>query len=233
MPARRQRRRTRPPVRRLDVGYRTPEWGYFVGDLSPFVGWALGFTAYGAFFWLAVRNNPFGWGPGERMIASIGGVAVAYAISSALNRVLLTMGGGYGLGTGGTERLRAEFAPGRFRIRMDRGWRVFDAAVPHAFSMRAHRLGYEEGRAEERSRMEGLGPRPDYYRRGWEIVLDYGDRRFVLAAVADEDTARSIVRALLGLDAHACGTEHAGTRTPQGVRVRWQNSRTGRHLRVR
>lgn len=204
-------------VRRLDIGYSTPEWRYFVGDLSPVVVWGLGLALYGAWGWFVVWRNPLDWIPGEQMVAAIGGVALTYLVASALNRVLSNAAGGYGLAPGGSRRLRGEFARGRFRILRDGRWGVFDASAPHAFSMREHRLRIDEARAEERARAFGAGQRPDHYRRAWQIVLDYWSHRFVLAAVSDEETAQRIVRRLHALDAFARGVDGAGTRTADGT----------------
>lgn len=203
----------KPEIRRLDAGYCTPEWQYAINDFSPFVTWAVGVPFYAAWAWLVCWHNPFGWIPGERLVAAIAGVAGAYVIATAINRALQQKGGGYGLAPGGPARLRAEFARGRFRVQLHSRWQIFDARVPHTFAMREHRLRYEEGRAEERARADGFGQRPDYYRRAWEIVLDYGRTRIILAAIADEETARAIIRKLHKLDEFSRGSEGAGTAT--------------------
>jgi len=199
-------------VRRLDMPYVTPERRYAVYDLAPLIAWSIGLGIYGAWAWLAIGSNPFGWTGGERLVAALAGIAGAYGIASWLGRSVAWSGGG-GIAVGGGRRLRAEFVPGRFRIRMGRGWQVFDAGAPHAFSMRPHMLGYEEGRAEERARADSGTQGPDFYRRSWEILLDYRVERIVLAAVADEDAARRIVRSLQTLDSYARGMAGAGTRT--------------------
>lgn len=197
-------------VRRLDMRYVTPEARYAADDLSPFVFWPLALALYGGFVFLAVWNNPFGLSPGERMVAAIGGIAGADLAAYALQRALAGMGGLMG---GRAQRLQAEFARGRFRIRLGDRWQVFDAVTPHHFAMREHSARYEEGRAEERARAEGLEQRPDHYRRAWQIVLDHGGPRFVLAAVADEEAARTMIRELQALDEFARGAGGAGTRT--------------------
>ena len=123
------------------------------------------------------------------------------------------IGGGYGLVPFGAGRLRAEFMRGRFRIKHGSRWQVFDTRVSHTFSMREHRFRYEETRAEERARMDGAKQQPDFYRRAFELVLDYGKRRFSLAAIASEDQARALLRRIHALDEFTCGDDGAGTRT--------------------
>ena len=207
------RRAKRPAVRVLNVGYHTPEWRYAVDDLSPFVGWAIALPVYGAWAWGIVWANPFAWSGGQQLVAAIAGVAGAYVVALHLNEALARRGGGYGLAPRGTKRLRAEFTRGRFRILIKGRWRVFDARVLHSFAMREHRLRHEEARAAERARIDGAGQRPDHYARAWEIVLDYGRERYVLAAACDEHTARKLIRDLQELDEFACGLGGAGSQT--------------------
>jgi len=194
--------------RRLDLRYVTPEWQYAVRDLSSYGAWWFGIAIYGTWLWIVLGFNPFGWSGGEQLVACIAGVAGAYCSAGSLNKALAHAGGGYG-----SARLQAESLPGRFRIRSGRKWHVFDATAPHAFSMREHLLRYEEGRAEERARADGMAQGADFYRRSWEIILDYRAHRMQLAAVGNEEAARSIIRELHELDEYARGAVGAGTKT--------------------
>lgn len=199
--------------RRLNVGYVSPERQYAVSDVSAFAGWSLKIGLYSAWLFVTLAVNPFGWTGGQQLVAGIGGVALAYVVADGINKALAQAGGGYGLARRGSQRLQAEFLPGRFRIRIGNRWHRFNAMLPHTFSMREHERRYEESRAEERARAEGMAQGPDYYRRAWEIILDFGEEPIPLAAVGDEKAARAIVRKLHKLDAFARGSAGAGTKT--------------------
>ena len=65
-----------PDIRRINLGYTTPEWLYAVDDLSPFVTASISVAVYAA--WLPlVWSNPFGWIISKQMIAAILGIAAA------------------------------------------------------------------------------------------------------------------------------------------------------------
>lgn len=209
-------KRATAPRRVLDLRYVSPEDRYAAGDRAPYVASAIALSLYGAWVWLAAWQNPFGWTPGEQLVAAIAGIAGAHWVGFHLHRLLHPEDPRAVLAACGSGRLQGVFEPGRFALRIGGRWIAFDARSPHHFTMREHRLRHDEGRAEERARMDGLGQRPDHYRRAWQIVLDAGARRYELAAVADEDQARTLIRALHTADAFATGNNGAGTRTSDG-----------------
>jgi len=159
--------------------------------------------------------DPFALTTGRKLVAALLGITVA-GIGAILSvRFLLVFRGGYGLKPHGSDQLEGAFAPGRIRLRVKDGWIDFNAHDPHSFLMREHSARVDEARAEERARGDGYGQQPDYVRRAFEILLDHGLNRTVLAEVALERQARDIIRHLHHLDAYARGADGAGMTTRQ------------------
>jgi hypothetical protein len=200
-------------IKRLDAGYLSPEWGYTLDHLNGYALWGLTAALYVPGFVAAVWHDGLDLDFSQRLWLAGAGFAAAYMLAFYLNTLLRGFGGGYGLALVGQRRLRGEFAPGKFRLCVGGRWHVFNAGTPHQFTMREHRLRVAEGRAEERAKSYGASQIANHYRIAWQVILDIGSARFVLADVADEDQARALVRRLHDLDLHARGAGGAGSRS--------------------
>jgi hypothetical protein len=200
-------------VRHLRYGYYSPRWLYVLGDLTE-IAVRVVFAAFmGAWLLLVLAVNPLSLTTGQSVVASIAGITVAGIGTRLSIGFLAGFRGGYGLKPHGSNRLVGEFTPGRIRLRVKGRWIDFSADTPHSFLMREHSERLDEARAEERARAHGYGQQPDHVRRAFDIILDRGVTRTVLAEVAFEDQARDMVRRLHELDSYARGGAEAGTAT--------------------
>ena len=199
-------RKSATQIRRVNVPYTQPEWGYFLDDIQPYILWPAFTLLYGGWMHSAVWHNTFALGLPERLFAAIAALPATFMMAFYLTLALLTIFANQGATLGAGRCLRGEFIRGRFRLLIGRQWHIFDANAPHEFALREHDSAREEARAEERARAYGAAQISDHYRRARQITLDYCGERFVLASVADERQARRLIRMLQSFDSWSRGS---------------------------
>lgn len=189
--------------------YWTPEWVRFLETiwwpltLTLWFGLSIAaFRGLAASDLVATANEAVFWGA----IAS----AFVFTISWAVNRILVRIGGGFGLAPRGKACLTVWLGREQITWRSaHRGgaWDRKGGAV--RFLPRPHRRGRDEERDAISDRCNF--PLSYAYRDGWEIWLQVGERFFNLAAVSNEVDADAIVRRLQAADLEV-------TRPRQGAR---------------
>ncbi len=137
---------------------------------------------------------------GAFAVGCFGAAGLAYALSWGLNYALSEAGGGYLLAPRGNASLAVEFTRTEIRIRRKRV-NVTAARATSVIYMEPHRKREEELRQEQRAGR----PLTPVYRDAFEVWLKDGLRVSVLAAIADAEGAKSVVRLLQEADARVTG----------------------------
>lgn len=191
---------------RATCRYWTPEWRAMIHGLRD-LGVPVG-TVFltGAGVWGLTVYAP-GLVAGAFAVACCAVAGLAYALSYGLNHALAETGGGYGLAPRGNASFIVEFTRTELRITRKRRTETFRSGA-HAIFLEPHKKRTEEMRHEQRS---GRPTRP-VYRDAFQVWLKDGLRLIELAAIADEDGARSVVRLL----------QEADCRVSSGVRASFQ-----------
>lgn len=206
-------------ARHLRYRYFSPRWLYMLDTMADVFAWILFFLLLMIGGQALVFGNPFGLTGQERVVATGTVLGLARLVAKVSARWLAGFRGGFGLMPNGSHTLIAVFGPERISLRVGLHRISFDPAEPHQFMMREHPDRFDESRAEERARAEGMEQQPDYFRRAFELVLDRGVKRNRIAEVASEEQARDLLRRLQELDAYARGCSGAGVllRTPTQI----------------
>ncbi len=179
--------RETPRTTRLTITYHTPEWSRSVAGLGSLMVPSLWLAGTGVLI-AAAYHGAIPLPPAKTIVVVAAGSAIVFWVAWNLDELMQRRQQRRGVRTA----LEIRIAPNGISSVVDGEPLHVDLSDDITFTTMQHRAGKTEGRDEQRVKRR-LGYA---YRDAWEIWLQSGHRIERLAAVADEPSARAIVRHL-------------------------------------